>query len=121
LISAIIPPGATHVHPVHSAALTNGSLIELAVASGFLGSLLADFTVRAVPKSEILYGTIRRMPYSPEFGTLIALRTLRLNSVTRAYAPLWEECFNEKFLDDHWAAGYSPSAERALASIERAW
>ena len=53
LFPALIPPGAAHVHGVSSAGLPQGSIESLCVACGMLSSLIADFAVRAAPKSQI--------------------------------------------------------------------
>ena len=73
------------------------------VAQASLSSLLADFTLRALPKSGIYFPDFSRLPTLPHNHTLAArvtLRTLRLNCLTDAYADLWAECWDESFLDD---------------------
>ena len=84
LIPAIIPPGATHVHPVSSAGLPQGSLEALCAVCGILTSIFSDFAIRAAPKSDIHLSTINRLPLvlgHPLQASLV-MRTLRLNCVT---------------------------------------
>ncbi|MFK5644883.1 class I SAM-dependent DNA methyltransferase [Ornithinimicrobium sp. LYQ121] len=102
LIPAIIPPGAAHVDGIFSAGSSDGTR-DLVGVSGVLGSLLSDFAVRAAPKSTIRAGTINRMAMVDMSHPLINglfLRNLRLNCVTDAYAPLWDDCWTGAFLDD---------------------
>ena len=71
---------------------------SLCLLTGFLSSLLADFSVRVAP-GHIRLGTINRLPLvvgHPLQSSLI-IRTLRLNCLTNAYANLWEEVYVDEF------------------------
>lgn len=102
LISALIPPGAAHVHGIASAAVT-GDARGTVVVAGVLSSLLSDFVVRSAPKSGITGETVRRLPI-PEHGhplmTELLSRSLRLNCVTSAYSDLWTTCWDDALRDD---------------------
>ena len=106
LIPAIIPPGAAHIDGIVSLAMPRRAASDLAVLLGHFSSLLHDFMIRVAPKSTIRAATVGRLPValdarlSPE----IALRTLRLNCVTDAYADLWSSCWSEEFTHDGWAS-----------------
>ncbi len=119
LISAIIPPGAAHVHTVNTLGIlpadSPGSEIRisrfgllpigrlLAVVGALTSSLLADFMVRSAPKSAITPTVVGNLPLVPLDHPLIhclVLRTLRLNCVTEHYLDLWAECWDDAFLDD---------------------
>jgi hypothetical protein len=118
LIPALIPPGAAHIHRVSSIGSPNVDARVLSTALGFLSSLLCDFLVRAVPKSDILMSTIERLPLDvgcATLGELIALRTARLNCVTRAYAPFWEAVTGRDWTP---AVPYRLSSHRRAALIE---
>ena len=99
LIPALIPPGAAHPNGVFSVGLPQGSRESLCVVSGFLTSLIADFAVRAAPKSGIYLPTINRLPVLVDHPLQAELvtRILRLNCVTEAYADLWHDVFQEAF------------------------
>ena len=112
LISALIPPGVAHVHPVSSAGLeTDSDLVKL---QGTLSSLIADFQIRSSPKSDIHLSTLNRIsipdPRHPLMREL-QLRTLRLNCLTDAFAELWRTSWRDEFLGDTWAVAslQSPS------------
>ncbi|WP_017179256.1 hypothetical protein [Actinomyces timonensis] len=109
LITALIPPGAAHPNGVFSTGSPRTLLPELVVTQAGTSSLLSDFTLRALPKSGIYFPDFCRLPALPfdhPLAPRIALRALRLNCVTEAYADLWAECWDDAFVDD------SPILER---------
>ena len=93
LYPAIIPPGTEHVHMVES----GGSPTDLNHTARFgaiAASLLSDFTVRSVGVSDLFPSTLRQVlaaPSGPEIDRFAVPAYLRLNCLTEAYAPLWEE------------------------------
>ena len=106
LIPAIIPPGPTYVFTIHGAA---AQVKDTPILAASASSLLADFAIRSSPKAHILPPSFSRIPALDAKNNLIqsiALRSLRLNCLTDAYADLWEECWNESFATD------SPILER---------
>ncbi|OLO51836.1 restriction endonuclease subunit M [Actinomyces oris] len=108
LAAALIPPGAAHVHTVASATQLE-SIHALIIAQGVSSSLLADFMTRSSGRGHIHAHDFNRLftlPPEHELTTRIALRTLRLNCLTDAYADLWTECWDESFVAD------SPILER---------
>jgi hypothetical protein len=121
LIPAVIPPGTAHVHPVHTLGLPDGSLRDLVRTSALLGSLMADFTVRSVGKSEINFTTIRRS-ISPDLAVLtdyLLLRSLRLIAVTEAYGALWAAV--ELHHVDDWVGGLEYPGRPRLHDVGREW
>ena len=103
LIPAMIPPGAAHPNGVFSVGSPDLPPTRLVLALGGLSSLLADFTIRALPKSGIYFSDLSRVPTldpDHELAPCITLRTLRLNCVTDAYADLWETCWDDRFPND---------------------
>ncbi|WP_242686869.1 hypothetical protein [Dermacoccus nishinomiyaensis] len=102
LISALIPPGAAHVHSVAAAANPEDPLAAV-LSAAVMSTLLADFSIRSAPKSGIPLSALNRLAMVPRDHALIAsllLRTLRLNCVTNAYADLWAECWRDEFAQD---------------------
>ena len=102
LAAALIPPGAAHVHTVASAVPLD-SIHSLIIAQAVASSLLADFMTRSSGRGHIHAHDFNRLfALSPEheLTSSAALRTLRLNCLTDAYADLWTECWDESFLTD---------------------
>jgi hypothetical protein len=121
LIPAIIPPGAAHIHGITSAGLTTDQR-DIAIVSGVMNSLLTDFLVRVAPKSTISSSTIARLALTGSvLRAELGLRTLRLNSMTRAYSDLWELSDRAGFARDGWAGGLEYNGRAALGPEEGAW
>lgn len=123
LIPALIPPGAAHVHPVHTLALPEADGSTLLKVAGVLTSLIHDFSVRSVPKSEVNFNTIRRMPWSDFDGldSELMLRVLRLNAVTDAYSELWTEAVKFTDPNDVWTGGLDYLGRGRLAEVGGSW
>ena len=105
LYSSLIPPGAAI-----SGALVSGVSITIAedtVATGAsLSTLLTDFVIRSTGLANLYASTIELLPVSDggRFRSIMIQNYLRLNCLTSAYAPLWEEITGEP-----WSHGHSPA------------
>ncbi|MEB4616441.1 Eco57I restriction-modification methylase domain-containing protein [Leucobacter sp. M11] len=124
LIAAVIPPGAAHVHPVYSVAAPAHDSATFLAMGGTLSSLVADFVVRAVPKSEILFSTIRRLPFNEVNEVLregIAYRYARLTSVTHAWGSLVDDFLEQRLTTSSWSGGLSYPARFPLEVLGEAW
>ena len=120
---ALIPPGGAHIHAISSAYNPAGELFELAVLAGCLSSLIHDLAIRCAPKSGIALSSIGRLPFVTDraIQQLLALRALRLNCVTDAYADLWRECFTEAMRFDSWTGGFKHQRRQSLGGIGPEW
>ncbi|HET9646815.1 MAG TPA: hypothetical protein VFP34_01115, partial [Microlunatus sp.] len=123
LISAILPPGAGHTDGIMSAGSAHSSASDIALLSGFLASLVLDFTVRTAPKSTIRSGTINRLALDlgRSLRSEFVLRALRLNAITQGYRGLWEEAFNPDFLVDSWTTRSHNFHRAELQAVGRTW
>ncbi|WP_330322748.1 class I SAM-dependent DNA methyltransferase [Streptomyces anulatus] len=95
LFAALLPPGPAHVHTVHSMAL--GDNQSTALNAGFWAALPVDYLLRITGRSDLQFTEALKMPAAiagHPLATPLLLRTLRLNCLTDAYAPLWQELFN---------------------------
>ena len=122
LISAVIPKGASHVHPVYSVGFEVDAPCRFAVVGSYLSSLMADFMVRTASKAEIPLGTIERLPFAEDGVTApwLVLRYLRLNCLTDAYAELWGNGYSGDFTADGWCNGYT-SPGGSLGGVSSEW
>src|SRR5699024_8911508 len=103
LIAALVPPGAASVHTVFGAGLPGREPSGVVSMAATMSSLLADFLVRETSASNIFVSTIERLPNIPTGHVLFsaaAVRTLRLNALTTAYADLWRDAFDMSFTSD---------------------
>lgn len=103
LSTALIPPGATHVHTVVSAGASNTDLLDLVLAQASASSILSDFQIRASGRGHIHasnFNTLTKLNPNHPLAYRVAVRAMRLNCLTDAYAGLWEACWDDRFLDD---------------------
>ena len=118
LFAALIPPGAAHVHAVHSLALEND--LQTAVNAGFWASLPLDYFLRVTGRTHLQVAEALRMPAATTEHPLVhplALRTLRLNCLTEAYAPLWSQLFHPTWPHyETWAHTWHRGSEIAPLS-----
>lgn len=103
LSGAIIPRKTAHVNGLISIIFkSNKSLIEFASLSS---SLVLDFYIKTIGKSNLYDETIRNFPLGidEKYIPSLFVRTLQLNCLNKYYAPLWEENFQQEFLNDKWS------------------
>ncbi|MCX4844639.1 DNA methyltransferase [Streptomyces sp. NBC_00893] len=122
LFACVMPPGPAHVHTVHSMALEDNR--TTALNAGFWASLPFDYLLRITGRSHLQVAEARKMPYAnpahPLSGPLL-LRTLRLNCLTDAYAPLWAELYDMTWPGyEDWAVEW-PDLALLTDGIQRTW
>lgn len=120
LFAAILPPGPAQVDAVYAIGFDES--IKTALSAGFWCSLPLDYVLRITGKTNLYPTDLGAFP-APSVRHPLAkpllLRTLRLNSLSNAYAPLWAELFDRSWMVEEWAVeapGLSP-----LGSLTPAW
>lgn len=123
LNSAILPPGPCHVNAVLSSNI--GSHIDLAIAAGFWSSLPVDFFIKAAGVSDLYGNVVQRLPHIRHhyLEPHLLLRALRLNCLTRPYAPLWEELYDACWQRDSWVPniGANSTNRSSVGACELQW
>lgn len=91
------------------------------VVAGLWASLPFDYLVKVSGKSDVHADLIDRFPAPVEHPAwpLLLLRTLRLNCLTRDYAPLWEGLYQGSFAGDAWTPAFGSFSDLAVG--ERNW
>lgn len=119
LSGALIPPGPTHVHTVHT--LATQSNRETALVSGLWASIPFDYLVKVSGASKVNKEMVDRFPAPLDHpaAPYLLLRTLRLNCLTRDYAPLWEELYEPGFAEDSWTEPFADWPK--LGVTKREW
>ncbi|MCX4412101.1 class I SAM-dependent DNA methyltransferase [[Kitasatospora] papulosa] len=122
LFACIVPPGPAHVHTVQSMALSDNR--STALNAGFWASLPLDYLLRITGRSDLQVAEANKTPYAdpahPLAGPLL-LRTLRLNCLTNAYAPLWAELHDMTWPGyEDWAVKW-PCLVPLASGITRDW
>jgi Eco57I restriction-modification methylase len=119
LCAALIPPGPAHVDAVHSLAMRGTR--DTALLAGLWASVPMDYLVKVSGKADVRPNYVDRFPAPLEHpaGAFLLLRTLRLNCLTRDYAPLWEELFEDIFRHDSWTSAFIHRP--LLQDVTREW
>jgi hypothetical protein len=123
LISAIIPPGPTHINGVFCVGSPTVPARKIVEIAAFAGSLVNDFLIRTAPKSGIYQASFERLPLAADhaLGDEIVLRAVRLNCVTDAYADLWSSCWSSDFVRDAWTGGLAHRQRKPLGAVTPTW
>ena len=105
LFAALIPPGPAHVDAVNTLALKENRLTVL--AAGFWAALPLDYLLRITGRSHLRVTEAHKMPSATAdypLASALLIRVLRLNSLTSAYAPLWQELYDPTWIGyETWA------------------
>lgn len=123
LFASLIPPGPAHIDAVHSMALSNNRLTAL--NAGFWAALPLDYLLRITGRSDLRVAEANKMPAPTSDHPLthpLLLRILRLNCLTKAYAPLWEELFHPSWPGyEEWSYAGWPSLKPLAADLTQVW
>lgn len=124
LIPAIFPPGATTVDAVSCHGYLTQPMHVTALAAASMSSLISDFLIRSTVGKHIRGPEAGRVPLVPDDHPLApaaALRILRLNCLTEAYADLWQGCWTPAMPQDSWTGGRERPDRPALGDVSSAW
>jgi type I restriction-modification system DNA methylase subunit len=91
LIAAILPPGASHIHTV--LAIVFERLEDLLLYNALSASIVYDFFIKTTGMGHLNINLATSLPIPSVSMTLKLVqqdRLLRLNCLTRHYAPLWQ-------------------------------
>ena len=103
LSGAILLPNCLHIGGVVSITFKNyENLIEFC---GLTCSLPLDFYVKTLGITDIHANRILPFPLGIDnrFKSALYSRTLMLNCVTRYYAKLWQECWQDSYASEQWS------------------
>jgi hypothetical protein len=106
LQACIMPPGPVHIHKLNS----NGfrSLQSVVDWAGLLTSLPYDYLTKVSGVATLgrsYADSLPRPRLEVRARSALSVRTLRLNVLTSAYAPLWRELFDPAWTRDPFVAG----------------
>ena len=99
-----------------------GSNRMTALVAGFWSALPLDYALRIGGRGHLDVADARTMPVPADDHPLaeaMLLRTMRLNCLTDAYAPLWEELYRDAWHRDEWGAEWQGLAK--LNSTNMLW
>lgn len=115
LFAALIPPGPAHTDGTCTMWAVDNKHVVL--NAGFWCSLPLDYLLRITGRANLGHQDACKMP-APTPGhpleSALLVRTMRLNSLTNAYAPLWSELYDDPWREQTWAVdweGLTPLGE----------
>ena len=103
LIGAILPNKTSHVSTINSVAFRDYNLLIEFAALCF--SLPLDFFLKVIGASDLHAVRLITFPLGidDKFKPALFARTLMLNCLTKQFAELWEEMWNEKYQYETWS------------------
>ena len=120
LQAAILPPGVGWINKVFGFATPCLSII--AQMAGYTSSIPFDYFVRAIGKSDVNYATTMQYPLVDSIlNQEIICRALMLNCLTRDYAGLWADCWDDGFTDIEWAKQDPRLDPTSFTSLTDSW
>ena len=103
LVAAILPRDCAHINTITSVAFhKNTDVVEL---TGLSSSIPVDFYVKMMDVSHINPNRVVKLPLgiSDEFKPALFVRTLQLNCLTKYYADLWQELWQDEYKSEQWS------------------
>ncbi|NHI05479.1 hypothetical protein STPH2_0842 [Streptomyces sp. KO7888] len=123
LFPSLLPPGPAHVNAVRSMRVENNRMTAL--TAGFWATLPIDYLLRITGRAHMSVAEARKMPApNPEHPLAhpLLLRALRLNALTNAYAPIWQELFHPTWPKyEEWADSYWPNLNPLAGHLKPTW
>ncbi|MFF7166534.1 class I SAM-dependent DNA methyltransferase [Streptomyces sp. NPDC008086] len=123
LFAAIIPPGPSHILTVQSMSMDNERL--MALTAGFWASIPLDYVLRITGRKHLQRSDALKMPSPIEEHPLahpLLVRTLRLNCLTNAYAPLWKSLYHPTWAGyEAWSYDAWPHLKTLAGHLTSEW
>jgi hypothetical protein len=108
LATSIIPPNVKHINGIISDYFED--LNQLLIYTGLSSSIVYDFFIKILGKTNIYDETINVLPFIKNVPNELVCRVLRLNCMTRDYNELWNKSFDAKFLNDSFTKKHNSFA-----------
>lgn len=101
-ISAILPPGACHIHTVISTSFKTESLLLDALLT--TSSIVFDYWVKSSGRGDFTAGEVKQIPIIEKdwIVDLGRIRVMMLNCLTSHYSDLWSRNWKKSYCDDNW-------------------
>ncbi|WP_030219560.1 hypothetical protein [Streptomyces sp. NRRL WC-3626] len=123
LFATLIPPGPTHNDSIFCVAWPENR--RTVAQAGLWASLPMDYLLRLAGRSNFQTTDAEKMPTVHLEHPLIqalTLRTLRLNCLTRPYAPLWNELYSSNWQErEEWAYADWANIQPLASTISEEW
>ncbi|WP_367769077.1 hypothetical protein AB3G33_10485 [Flavobacterium sp. WC2421] len=103
LQSALITPNVSHVNSIISVVTEKES--EVIILCALASSIVYDFYIKITGKNNLYDETLKTFPIAINniYIDQIFNRTLQLNCLNKYYAPLWQDNWQDSFVQDQWS------------------
>ena len=122
LVSALIPPHASHTNSCISTSFRETAL--LLDFHAICISLPMDFLVKATGASHVHVALLKSFPFpdfSREIRLLIHLRVLALNCLSIYYSQLWSHAWNSRYRLDYWTRYDARLRQEYFGTLHSNW
>lgn len=119
LVTSILPPNTAFINGIFGMCFKEKS----SIIAGSMASLCYDFYLRITGKSNGRFDTFAAFPVFDKWkhANSIALRSLRLNCLTKNYSALWEKEYEDSFSDDSWAKFDDRLEKNPIQNVGKDW
>lgn len=117
LVSAIIPPGCSHINGVQSTAFATHS--ELIGAAYVCTSIVSDFFIKTTGRSNLHHSWQSFPRLNPCLRASVNL--LLLNCLTEHYGDVWQECWKDEYRGQRWSKADTRLENARFCSLSRKW
>lgn len=120
LMSAIFPREVTHVNTVTGVAMKDHK--DLVVLAGEMSTIVLDGYIKILKKGDIYFDTVEKFPViRGKYQKAILIRSLLLNAISSHYSDLWEENWDDDYLEEIWGRTDSLLAKDAFSHLSKKW
>jgi hypothetical protein len=119
LAASIIPKNIAHNHGCFS--ITFLREFDLLNSSASFCSLVFDFFVKVMGKTNFTDDIVRQLPYIQFNNHAARLRILILTALTTHYADLWQECWDDAFRQERWAKDDPRLDNARFTKLTQSW
>lgn len=103
LICAVLPRKTAHIHGVLSVAfIDRKDTVDMAA---ICSSIAMDFYIKTVASQNLTTTTLNNFPLgiADKYKPALFVRTLQLNCLTKYYADLWQELWQDEYKAEQWS------------------
>ncbi len=120
LTCAIAACGLGHVNAIFSVSLKNS--VDMVCLAACEASLPFDFFVKVLGKGHVNRETTMLFPLlEGQQHKKLLVRALLLNCLTKAYAPLWQQIWQDDFATDSWSKVDPRLDNKRFSSLTNCW
>lgn len=120
LVSCILPPESTFLYTLFGVIIPDEA--QMVCLNAAENSIPFDFFIKILGKTHINYGVNMLLPlFDPEKSLPLMIRALSLNCLTKYYAKLWKDCWNNDYKLNEWSKSDQRLPENWYSVMTENW